>query len=65
MRVFKGREGMALATIGNQKGQTLVEYGLLLVLIAVVVVAILATLGTTVNSTYNRISNSVSGAANP
>ena len=41
--------------IRSEKGQTLVEYGLLLVLIAVVVIAAVTMVGQTLNSTYNNV----------
>jgi len=43
----------------NKKGQTLVEYSLLLVLIAVVVVFMIRSLGGTVNNTYCKINSSL------
>ncbi len=39
----------------NKKGQGLVEYALILVLIAIVVIIILTFLGTQVNSTFSKI----------
>ena len=46
----------------NEKGQGLVEYSLIAVLIAVVVVAVLLILGPGVANVYARVNNSVSGA---
>ncbi len=46
----------------NNKGQGLVEYALILVLIAVVVTLALKTLGGNVNNTYNNISSGVTNA---
>ena len=40
-----------------EKGQGLVEYALILALIAIVVVAALALLGTKVNNKYNQLNN--------
>ena len=62
MRIFNGREEMEQATAGNQKGQSLVEYGLLLLLIAVVVVAMVKAFGQTTNNMYSTISSSVKNA---
>ncbi len=44
----------------NEEGQTLVEYGLLISLIALVVIAILSVLGTRIKNTFNKASNSIS-----
>ena len=41
----------------KKKGQGLVEYALILVLIAIVVILILSFLGSQVNSTFSRISS--------
>ena len=41
----------------KKKGQGLVEYALILVLIAIVVILILTFLGNQVNSTFSRISS--------
>lgn len=48
---------------GNEKGQTLVEYALLLVLIAIVVIAMVKGLGVTTNNSYSRINSAVTNAA--
>lgn len=45
--------------ISQEKGQGLVEYALILVLVAVVVIAILLTLGPAVAQVYCRIANSL------
>ena len=47
--------------IHEEEGQTLVEYGLLISLIALVVIAILSILGTRIRNTFNAASNSISG----
>lgn len=39
----------------NEKGQTLVEYGLLLILIAVIVMTAVAVVGGKTNNTYSNI----------
>jgi pilus assembly protein Flp/PilA len=41
----------------KKKGQGLVEYALILVLIAIVVILILSFLGSQVNTTFSRISS--------
>lgn len=43
----------------KEKGQGLVEYAIILALIAIVVIAIMATLGEKVNNTFNAISQSL------
>ncbi|MDD2335372.1 MAG: Flp family type IVb pilin [Geobacteraceae bacterium] len=43
----------------NSSGQTLVEYGLLLILIAVVVIAAVAVVGQKANNTYSTVSNTM------
>lgn len=45
----------------KKKGQGLVEYALILVLIAIVVIAILAFLGTKVNTTFSQIGSGLGG----
>jgi len=43
----------------REEGQTLIEYALILVLIAVVVIAIITTLGGQISSIFNKVSNSL------
>ena len=43
----------------REKGQGLVEYAIILALIAIVVIAVMTTLGQKVNNTFNSISNSL------
>jgi pilus assembly protein Flp/PilA len=43
----------------NSRGQTLVEYGLLLILIAVVVIAAVAVVGNKANNTYSTVGSSL------
>lgn len=43
----------------DSKGQTLIEYGLLLILIAVVVIAAVTVVGTKANNLYTRVGNSI------
>lgn len=47
----------------STQGQTLVEYALILMLIAMVVIFVLMGLGQTVNCTYSRINSGVVKAA--
>ncbi len=45
----------------SQKGQGLVEYALILVLVAIVVIAALMVLGPIIGNTFSTINNSLSG----
>ena len=45
--------------IHEEEGQTLVEYGLLISLIALVVIAVLTVMGRRVSDTFNNASNSL------
>lgn len=44
----------------EEEGQTLVEYGLLISLIALVVIAILSILGNRIKNTFNSAANAIS-----
>jgi pilus assembly protein Flp/PilA len=44
----------------KEKGQGLVEYAIILALIAIVVIAIMTTLGQKVNNVFNSIGDSLS-----
>ncbi|HET9494252.1 MAG TPA: Flp family type IVb pilin [Chloroflexia bacterium] len=46
----------------KKKGQGLVEYALILVLIAIVVILILTWLGSQVNTTFSKIGSGLTGA---
>jgi pilus assembly protein Flp/PilA len=46
----------------REKGQGLVEYALILVLIAIVVIAILALLGNQVSGVFSRITSALGGS---
>lgn len=45
------------AAIGNEEGQGMTEYGLILVLIAIVVILMLGVLGNQVSNDYSNIAN--------
>jgi len=45
----------------NEKGQGLVEYALILVLVAIVVIAALMVLGPVIGNTFSSINSSLSG----
>jgi len=46
----------------NKKGQTLVEYALILAFISVVAIAVLISLGNSIKGTYTSISSSLASA---
>ncbi len=48
-----------LAAMKSKKGQTLVEYALLLVLIAIVVIAMVTGIGSTANSVYSSVNSAL------
>jgi pilus assembly protein Flp/PilA len=51
----------ALRTARSKRGQTLVEYGLLVALIAVVVIVALLFLGPIIRDLFNNIGNTIQG----
>ena len=54
---WKGDAAMLFAL--KEKGQGLVEYAIILALIAIVVIAVMGILGKKVNNTFNSIQNSL------
>ena len=50
---------MVTSLLRNEKGQGMVEYGLILALIAVVVVGIMTTMGTNLTTIYTTVSTSL------
>lgn len=52
-----------LTYLKNRKGQTLVEYGLILALISIVTIAILTMMGTQLKSIFGRITSTLASAA--
>ncbi|MFZ3207305.1 MAG: Flp family type IVb pilin [Geobacteraceae bacterium] len=54
--------GKAKSLLHDEAGQTLVEYGLVLVLIAVVVLLMVKGVGVTTNNTYETINSAVTNA---
>ena len=46
-------------TVKNEKGQTLVEYALLLVLIAIVVIVMLKGVGGNVNNAFSKVNSAL------
>jgi len=59
-KLHKEFSGRLLNVISDEKGQTLVEYGLLLVLIAVIVIIMLKGTGENVNCLWSRINSGIS-----
>lgn len=55
LRPWKGGERMLRSFVGHAEGQGLVEYALILVLIAVVVMSVLSLLGTQVQTIFQRV----------
>ena len=51
-----------LGNIRKNRGQTLVEYGLILALVSIVVIVVLALMGNQLNSIFNTITNTLSSA---
>jgi Flp pilus assembly pilin Flp len=60
MNYFTALYVKLLTAINNKKGQTLVEYALLLVLIAIVVITMLRTLGQTTCNVFSNINANLS-----
>ena len=52
-----------LEQLKSKKGQTLVEYGLILALVAIVVIAILTLMGTQLQSIFGKITATLSKAS--
>lgn len=48
-----------LKLLRGQKGQGMVEYGLILALIAIVVIAVLTTLGTNLNLLFDKAAKNI------
>lgn len=49
-----------MSQLKSRKGQTLVEYGLILALVAIVVIAVLGLLGEQLQNIFNTITDSLS-----
>lgn len=57
--MFKMYTDYLKAMVSNKKGQGMVEYGLIISLIAVAVIAALAILGPRIANLFNNVSNKV------
>ena len=55
----------ALRRLKSKKGQTLVEYALILGVVAVLTIGVLQALGVSVSGVLNRVSTSISAVPNP
>ena len=51
--------GKFLATVKSEKGQTLVEYALLLLLIAIVVILMVKGIGLTTNNSFSKVNSAL------
>ena len=51
-----------LSSMQDEEGQTLVEYALLLALIAIVTIGILIVLGEQVNNTFSEVTSAIQGS---
>jgi pilus assembly protein Flp/PilA len=56
---YHGKEGAKMLFLPREEGQGLVEYALILVLVAIVVIAILVLLGPVVGNVFSNIVSSL------
>jgi pilus assembly protein Flp/PilA len=61
LRNPKGKEKKAMLFAPKERGQGLVEYALILVLVAIVVIAVLMVLGPIIGNVFSSINKSLSG----
>ena len=59
MRLALMLGGLSMPSLEREEGQTLVEYALILVGIAIVVTVIIATLGSNISSIFSKIAANV------
>jgi pilus assembly protein Flp/PilA len=57
---LRAQEFLARRLESDEKGQGMVEYGLILVLIAIVVIVILQVVGKQINNVFSNVSNGLS-----
>lgn len=57
----KGKEVKPMLYLPREEGQGLVEYALILVLVAIVVIAILALLGPQIANIFSKVTNGLGG----
>lgn len=58
---IKGKEVVTMLFSPKEKGQGLVEYALILVLVAIVVIAALMILGPLIGNVFSKVNSSLSG----
>jgi pilus assembly protein Flp/PilA len=58
-RNHTGKEVKAMLFSPKEKGQGMVEYALIIVLIAIVVIVVLTVLGTQISTVFSRISSAL------
>jgi len=61
--MLKKFKGYALTKISNEKGQGMVEYALIIGLVAIVVIAVLVLLGPAISQTFQKIIDKLSPAS--
>jgi len=61
MSYIKGIHARILTAINGEKGQTIVEYALLLILIAIVVILVVKGIGLTTNNSYSQVNSALQG----
>jgi pilus assembly protein Flp/PilA len=62
LRIFVGLQTWCATNRDREEGQALVEYALILALIAVVSITVLQTLGTNVSAKLGEIATAIGGA---
>jgi pilus assembly protein Flp/PilA len=59
-RIFEERRNTAMLFSRNEKGQGMVEYALIIVLVAVVLIIVLALVGSQISNVFSRIISGLS-----
>lgn len=59
MNYLRERKDQLLRTLKGEKGQGLVEYALILVLISIVVIVMLTGVGNSVNNTFSSVNSAL------
>ena len=58
-KIHAGKEVKAMLFAPKEKGQGMVEYALIIVLIAIVVIVVLTVLGTQISTVFSQISSAL------